>query len=271
MPFRMLRPRLRLRSLLVLVALVALSLWAGSWIWSPLNRFSAQLRASEPDYVRREAAMGLGYGVPPWEVERAISVLIRTLEDPSPRVRESAGAGLAGHGADARAAIPHLLKRVNDPDRGARASIIGALGFIAKPGDSSNAEVVPALVLALADPDIDVRLMAADGLVKLGEAASIAPVLIDAKAEPGYQTRATLILGRMGSKSQILIPGLSSALSDPAPRRREAALALLIDYGSPEVVKSSLRRALMDKDETIRQWAISAMERLGLSASPVPE
>ena len=127
--------------------------------------------------------MGLGQGVPPWEVDRAISVLIRTLEDSSPRVRESAAAGLAGHGPDARAAIPHLLKRVNDPDRGARASAVGALGFIAKPGDSSNAEVVPALVLALADADIDVRLMAADGLVKLGEATSIAPVLIDAKAE----------------------------------------------------------------------------------------
>jgi HEAT repeat protein len=261
-----LHPRLRLRSLLILIALIALLLWAGSWIWSPLNRFSAKLEPERPDYVRREAAVGLGSGIPPWEVDRAVSVLIRTLGDPSPRVRESAAAGLAGLGADANAAIPHLLKRVNDPDRGARASAVGALGFIAKP--DSKVQVVPALILALDDADFDVRLMAADGLVKLGEIAPVARVLIDAMAEPNYGSRAKLILGKIGSNTQILIPQFSAAVSDLDPRRREAALQFLIDYGGPETAKLALRRASGDKDESIRQWAASTMDRLGLTVTP---
>jgi HEAT repeat protein len=263
-----LTPRLRLRTLLFLVALIAFSLWAGSWIWSPLSRFSAQLGAGKPEYARTEAAMGLGSGIPPWEVERAISVLVRTLADPSPRVRQYAAAGLAGHGANARAAIPHLLKRVNDPDRGARCSVVGALGFIAKPGEASKAEVVPALKLALVDSDVDVRLMAADGLVHLGEIEPIASVLVDAMAEPNYGSRAKLMLGRIGSDTQILIPDFSAAVSDADPRRREAALQLLIDYGGPKTVKSALRRALGDKAEAVRQWAGATMERLGLTATP---
>jgi HEAT repeat protein len=260
--------RLRLRTLLILVALFALSLWATSWIWSPTNRFSAQLRAGEPEYLRREAAMSLGYGIPPWEVERAISVLVQTLGDPSPRVRESAAGGLAGHGPDAAAAIPHLLKRVHDPDRGARASVLGAIGFIATPGVQSNPEVVPALTLALEDTDMDVRLMAADALVKLGEFRPIASVMVSTMAEPDFRGRAKAILGKVGSNTKFLMPGFSASVSDRDPRRREAALQLLIDYGSPAAVKSALRRALGDDDKAIRQWAGSTMDRLGLTASP---
>ena len=265
MPLKALR--LRLRTLLALVALIAFLLWAGAWIWSPLNRFSAGLRQDLPDYLRREAAIGLGSGIPPWEVERAVSVLIRTLGDPSPRVRESAAAGLAGHGSDAKVAIPFLLKLVEDPDRGARASALGALGFIEQ-GNEAKPEVMSALRRALDDGDPEVRLMAADALVKLGDIRPVASVLVSAMATTDYEGRAKAILRRVGPGTKILIPEFAKFVTDPDPGRREAALRLLVDHGGPEAVKSALRRGLQDRDESVRQWAASTMDRLGLAASP---
>ncbi len=151
---------------------------------APLNRLSAQLGPENPAYLRREAAIGLGYGIPPWDTERAVSTLIRTLDDPSPRVRESAAAGLIGHGTHARVAIPHLLKLVNDKDRGVRASALGALGCIEKASGKPNPVVIAALIHALDDSDIEVRLMTAEALVGLGEFRGIVPVLIAALSEP---------------------------------------------------------------------------------------
>lgn len=261
-------PRLHLRTLLALVALAALLLWAGAWVWSPLHRLSARLGPETPAYLRREAAFGLGYGIPPWETERAISVLIRTLGDPSPRVRESAAGGLAAHGADAVAAIPHLLKLVDDEDRGARATALGALGVIVEKGQVANPEVMGALIDALDDGDMDVRLMSADALAKLGNVRPIAAALVSAVATPGYEGRARAILRRVGASTDLLIPEIAELAADPDPGRREAALKLLIDHGGQDAVESALRRALRDRDESVRRWAASTMGRLGLAASP---
>ncbi|WP_406698010.1 HEAT repeat domain-containing protein [Singulisphaera sp. Ch08] len=265
-------PRLHLRTLLALVALNAVLLWAGAWVWSPLNRLSARLGPETPAYLRREAAIGLGYGIPPWETERAVSTLIRTLGDPSPRVRESAAAGLTGHGANARGAIPYLLKLVNDKDRGARASALGALGVIeAASGGKPNPEVIAALIRALDDSAMEVRLMAAEALVGLGEFRVIVPVLIAALAEPEgtvHLCRAKLLMGRIGGKTQVLMPVFAKFITDPDPGRRDAALKILVDHGGPEVVKYALRRGLQNQDASVRQWAASTMDRLGLAASP---
>jgi HEAT repeat protein len=261
-------PQLRLRTLLALVALIALMLWAGAWIWSPLNRFSARLGPESPVHLRREAAIGLGYGIPPWETERAVSTLIRTLADPSPRVRESAAAGLAAHAADAGVAIPHLLKLANDPDRGVRTSALGALGFIGESGGKPNPEVITALSRALDDGDMEMRLMAADSMARLGNVAPIAPVLVSAMATPDYESRGKAILRRVGPNTKVLIPEIAKFVTDTDPGRREAALKLLIDHGGPEVVKSALRRGLHDQDASVRQWAAATMDRLGMAASP---
>src|SRR6516225_3728959 len=101
MSIRRLRPRLRLRTQLALIALLAVSLWAGLSIWSPTRRLGRLVRADQPVYIRREAASALGHQIPAWEVEQAVSILIGVCDDPSPRVREYALVGLAQLGPKA--------------------------------------------------------------------------------------------------------------------------------------------------------------------------
>ncbi len=91
------RLRLRLRTLAALVAVLTVSLWAGLSIWSPTRRLGRLLMADQPVFVRREAASSLGRAIPPREVDQAVSLLIRALDDPSPREREYAGVRPAMH------------------------------------------------------------------------------------------------------------------------------------------------------------------------------
>jgi hypothetical protein len=93
MHWRLPRPRLRLRTLATLIAASAVSLWAGLAIWSPTVRLGRLLRPDQPVFLRREAASSLGRDIPSWETDRAVSLLINALDDPSPRVREYAGVG----------------------------------------------------------------------------------------------------------------------------------------------------------------------------------
>src|SRR5262245_25791209 len=111
------RPRLSLRALAVLIAVLAVALWAGLNIWSPTRRLGRLLRADQPVFVRREAASSLGRDIPYWEVDQAVRMLIDALHDPSPRVREYAGVGLAELGPRAEQAIPQLITVLNDENR----------------------------------------------------------------------------------------------------------------------------------------------------------
>ena len=249
------RPRLSLRTMFVLVALVALGLGAATTYWSPAARGLAGLAPGRPEYERRDSAMALGGFIMPWEKEKAVAGLVGALKDPSGRVRESAVAGLAARGDDARPAIPKLIALLNDPDRGPRASAAAALGILADPKD---ARVVTALTGAVGDPDLDVRLAAAEALLKLGHAREAMPALVDAAAEPEASThrgRVEYILGRYRPDPAAWIPAFQAACADPDPRRREAALRLLIDRAGAADVAGGLRRARDAKDPDVRAWA----------------
>ncbi len=107
--------RLSLRTLAVPIA----ALWAGLSIWSPTRCLGRLLQPDQPTLIRHELASSLGHEIPPWEVDRALSLLIKTLDDPSPRVREFAGVGLAELGARALRAIPAVDTRDRTaPDSG---------------------------------------------------------------------------------------------------------------------------------------------------------
>jgi HEAT repeat protein len=172
--------RLRLRTLAALVAVLAVSLWAGLSIWSPTRRLGRLLMADQPVFVRREAAASLGREIPPWEVDQAVSLLIRALDDPSPRVREYAGVGLAELGPRAQRAIPKLIAVLGDEDRFVRFAAAGTLGLVVAVGSERRGEAVAALARTLDDKDPDVRLSAAGALVKMGEARRAAGVLLAA-------------------------------------------------------------------------------------------
>jgi hypothetical protein len=155
MPLKLPRLRFKLRTLVTLVALAALTLWAGLHIWSPTRRFARLLRSDQPVYVRREAAASLGRAIPPWEVDAALALLLDALHDPSPRVREYATVGLVELGPRAQQAASKLAAVLVDEDRFVRFAAARALGFIGE-GKAPSAEVIAALTSALGDKDPDV-------------------------------------------------------------------------------------------------------------------
>jgi thioredoxin-like negative regulator of GroEL len=109
-----------------------------------------------------------------------VSLLIKALDDPSSRVREYAGVGLAELGPRAERAASKLIAVLNDEDRLVRFSAARTLGFIIDAGSAKRTEAVAALTITLEDKDPEVRLAAAQTLVEMGEAQKAAGVVLTA-------------------------------------------------------------------------------------------
>ena len=257
------RFRLRLRTLAALVAVLAVSLWAGLSIWSPTRRLGRLLMADQPVFVRREAASSLGREIPPWEVDQAVSLLIRALDDPSPRVREYAGVGLAELGPRAERAIPKLIAVLGDEDRSVRLSAAGTLGCVVAVGSAGRGEAVAALARTLDDKDPDLRLSTAGALVKMGEAQRAAGVLLAAYGGPDpYLRNWSRQIIRGANDSSPFVAMLAPEIRVKDGRRRDEALQTLLQIASPEAVRSILNSALAADDPEIRKWAEASLERI---------
>ncbi len=257
------RPRLRLRTLAILIAVLAVALWAGLNIWSPTRRLSRLLQPDQPVYIRREAASALGYEIPSWEVDQAVSILIGVLDDPSPRVREYAGGGLAQIGPRAARAIPKLITLLNDDDRFVRFSVARTIGLILKSGTASRTEAVTALTRTLEDKDLGVRVAAAESLVEIGEAQKAAALLVAVSGDSDsyYHDRARLII-RRANDPRPFVAMLVKALRDPDGRRRDDVLQTLLLIAPPEVVRAALGSLFTHDDPEIRHWAAERLERI---------
>jgi HEAT repeat protein len=266
------RLRLRLRTLAMLIAILAVSLWAGLIFWSPTRRLSRLLQADNPAYIRREAAAGIGFQVPPWEVEHALGILIDVCDDPSPRVRESAAVGLWQMGNRADRAAPKLVELMHDSDRYVRYAAAGTLGQIVGRESAHRAQVIPALEQALDDPDPEVGLSAADALTKMGEGQRAAGTLLArfSGADVHLRDRARLIMSRAGVDSRVFIPGLVAELRQNDVRRRADALAALGRIASPDVVLSALGRAAETGDQEVARLAKKCAERLSTNPESAP-
>ncbi|MFO0893168.1 MAG: HEAT repeat domain-containing protein [Isosphaeraceae bacterium] len=257
------RFRLRLRTLVALIAVLAVSLWAGLSIWSPTRRLGRLLRADQPAFVRREAASSLGWGIPPWEVDQAVSLLIGAFDDPSPRVREYAGGGLANLGPRADRAIPKLITALGEEDRFVRSAAAGTLGYVVAAGSARRGEAVEALARALNDKDPDVRLSAAGALVKVGEAPRAAGVLVSAYSGVDQHLRAwSRQIMRDANDPIPIVAMLAPEIRVKDGRRRDEALQTLLQIGSPELVRSILNSALAADDPEVRKWAESSLGRI---------
>jgi len=96
------------------------------------------------------------------------------------------------------------------------------------------APALPALLVALADENVDLREVAAETLGHLGAQATPAvPALIAALDDPGLAVRqkAALALGRIGPTAAPAIPPLISALENPASPLQVVAIRSLGDMG----------------------------------------
>jgi len=269
MGWRLPRLRLRLSTLIVLVAVCGLATWFALPVLSPTWRIARLIRPGQPTYQRWEHASALGY-VPSWEAEGAIDLLIGTLADPSPRVRQNALTGLFVHELRAARAIPAMLKLLNDPDRRVRYSACAALAAVTPPDEDGprREEVVAGLMRILDDSDPDNRLIAAVSLLRLREIATAVPLLARAATDPDEEhirSHARHFMNRYGRKAD-LVAGLLPLVRSKEPARRQIALEFLVEIAPPETLLAALRDAVDDDDPDIRRWAAEKLEELSPDA-----
>ncbi|MDQ3624446.1 MAG: HEAT repeat domain-containing protein, partial [Verrucomicrobiota bacterium] len=177
--------------------------------------------------ARRDAGYQLGkFGA---DAKDAVPALIKALDDPDKQVWSYAAAALAAIGPDAADAIPALLENLNSRKaRGQRPrdkdqALFRSAYALTQIGPAA----IPPLIAALGSEDTPLRRGATKALGGMGAAArSGIPALIANLEQPDEALRREVIeaLGLIGPEA---IPPLVEALGSPDPRPRAgAALAL---------------------------------------------
>lgn len=163
--------------------------------------------------------------------------------------------------ADALPALARLA--INDSDAEVRRSATGSLGLA---GTGQVAQVLPALLAALGDPQWQVREEAATTLAKLRPPAAL-PGLLQAMQDEHWQVRlrAARALGRL--QDAAALPALTEALAHPAGNLRKEAAIALGELGEVAGV-APLRLAAQDPDPEVRKAARLALARLGEELRP---
>jgi len=263
-------PRYRIRTLLILVALVAVALFGqrvyrdgpeAHWLALKLRygnvaaRRSAAIRALQAE--GRDVFHGLMSSVrsglansPTLESGRRADILlpalVRAAEDPDAACRAHALKALgflaSRHASESenRAILHQIRKATRDSDDSVRAAAVGALASLAAPDTDA---VVNAFLAALADPAVEVREEAAQGLGWLGvmvpatqpDAASVLVPLLAGGEDPRVRIAAARAMALFGVDSRRHPPGagpdvapaLAAALRDPEVDVRRAAAAIL--------------------------------------------
>jgi len=257
------RLRLSLRSLAVLIALVAVALWAVITIWSPTRRLNYLLRLDQPDYIRRDLPWELAHTIPFWEMDRAVSSLVTALDHPTPRVRMYAADDLPYLGPRAERAVPRLIAALNDEDISVRAHTIRVLESTVSWGSANRNDVVPALTLALHEQHPHLQLDAAAALARIGETRKAAEVLLAAwcVSDPYLRNRARETINWVNNPGPF-VDVLVRMIQVKDRRMRDAVFAALVQDGPRGILISALRSALTDPDPEIRQWAIHLLESI---------
>jgi HEAT repeat protein len=210
---------------------------------------------TENPCVRRVAAKLLGQSAV------AASVLNGLLDDPSPRIRESA-AYAAGVG-ERRETIASLKRRLADTDVGPAAMAAWALGEIQDPSAGA------ALQNALHATSPRVRLAAVWALGKFEDASyakDVLPFLRD--GDPVMRATAAEALGEM--KGPRVGAALVGALTDRNDAVRLAAVSALADLEERSAVGPLEELLSNDSDPRVRRECANALGNLSLARSLEP-
>ncbi len=221
--------------------------------------------------------------------EKAVPELTRALDDPE--LRGMAAEALSMTESGHMAAVPVFVDRLSDREAGHYASMTLArmarenpsiaqrlleefhspaphvragvsTAFGAAGGDCGLA-AVPAMVRALDDPESMVRSAAAEGLARLGPAASAAvPRLAKALMEDKHdwtRRNCAAALGLVGDLRGR--DALASALKDPFNDVRGAAVEAIARLGGPQA-PATLMPALKDASPSVRLAAVRSLGSL---------
>jgi hypothetical protein len=128
--------------------------------------------------------------------------------------------------------IPPLVRGISDPDLRLRRNAVLALGvlsggwwrFECGPAKVDIAPALPALLIALSDPDV--RGWAAQAVGNIGaNAAAAVPALIELlkSTDVGTRNSACIALGQIGPSARAALPALRVTVSDTNPATRSFA------------------------------------------------
>lgn len=240
---RLLRPRFRVRGLMILVAAAAIVSATGVWVWrtyfSPTDLWLRTIRDPEAMGRRWEfAARAIRGKDPAVGPEMAVEALVGALSFPHWNVRADAAAVLGQGGQRAQAAIPALIAATSDRNSSVRGCAVVSLGRILAAGGQGRQTIIPALIAALNDRVDGVRWAAAMELgqvVRPGdpEAGDVVAALRSRLADrrPRVRVWACWSLTRLGRGRECL-PVLIASLKESEGETRILAVQTLADVGT---------------------------------------
>lgn len=221
--------------------------------------------------IRRSAARSLAAigSVPGTD---SVAALRRGLSHSGWPVREESARALAAFGAEASAAIPDLLRLLDDDSWSVRYTAVEAVTAVLDERDKQLPTVVAVMARALDDSDSGVRRLAGELLLGLGEQAKAAIPAVVTSLESTLLNdvkRAALILREVGDGSESVIDGLLTTYRrliqdsepDPYDSRKSTIDEILATLArlAPE-----LRKTMPSVDEVLKE-----MERPTLSEGEI--
>lgn len=194
-------------------------------------------------------------------LDRDLPQIIVLMRDPDVRIRRSATEMLEVLEDKAAPAVNGLVGALQDPDRFVKWTAARAIGFL--PPDKVGPAVVP-LAQLLGDGDINLRIVAAESLRKLGPAAKAAVPFL-AQSIRGGDIEARLMAANallaIGPDNLVpAIPALIQVLGDPDPRIVKSACLVIAEIGPPaRAALPTLRRLIGHDDADVRAAASDAI------------
>lgn len=182
----------------------------------------------------------------------AVQLLSEALDDPMTDVRELAMCALHEYGADARAALPGLLRAIQDESSVVRRRAVRAIPDVADLNDPAE-DVITALLSATEDSDPGVVSQAIASLGEFGPAAAPSLTALMAALWTGDSRRRALVgvaLTRIGAAA---VPSLIQVLSHPSADVRAKAVQVLGKIGPADEIRPALEPLLADLDEGVRE------------------
>ena len=198
--------------------------------------------------VRRQAAVDMGHR----SHKAAAPALIALLQDDDKDVRREAAKAL-GQIKDPQS-LAALVPSLRDSDKNVRFYAAYALG------DIKDARSKLALLASLDDPEWCVRNEAAWALREIRDPAILAAVAAMLRNPQADSNHVGWILQQFDGEPAI--EALADLLSDPSPRVRKRALAILVTLTDKSTFQS-LTGAMKDADPEVRRLAVDGLARQG--------
>lgn len=217
------------------------------------------LLESESSEIRFITAQTVGaVGAP---AAATIPKLIALLPDKNPLVSSNAIFALGAMGAAGKPAIPSLVKFL-DPKQGTDVRI-AATTALSRIGQDHELWIPALLQMFLPTTSESIPAAAVTALAKIGPPAI--PHLLSALRDKdgGVRQFAAETVALIGPAAAPAVPELIGLLNDPGWQMRRTAANALGQIGvADENVLAALRTASTDSDETVRQGAKGALDKL---------